>query len=223
MINRAILTQQVSVGAQTATLAHDAEHKPLQACHRPPSCTGMTTEKQPARECPVLHASARTPPRAARERPVSYIRCSGPGARTSCECDACNRNRREACSAKRPWRMMQNTSRCRRVIGRRAARERPPKSNWHANAQCCSHASARRQVSALDQPRRHSKTVGEVFGPPIGASEAASGSSTLPEVRWSDVSGPPASRSYTQGVDEQPSIEVKQLQPGSLLKGPRTS
>ena len=119
MINRAILTQQVSVGAQTATLAHDAEHKPLQACHRPPSCTGMTTEKQPARECPVLHASARTPPRAARERPVSYIRCSGPGARTSCECDACKRNRREACSAKRPWRMMQNTSRCRRVIGRR--------------------------------------------------------------------------------------------------------
>ena len=95
---------------------------------------------------------------------------------------------REACSAKRPWRMMQNTSRCRRVIGRRAARERPPKSNWHANAQCCSHASARRQVSALDQPRRHSKPVGEVFGPPIGASEAASGSSTLPEVRWSDVS-----------------------------------
>ena len=123
----------------------------------------------------------------------------------------------------RPWRMMQNTSRCRRVIGRRAARERPPKSNWHANAQCCSHASARRQVSALDQPRKHSKTVGEVFGPPIGASEAASGSSTLPEVRWSDVSGPPASRSYTQGVDEQPSIEVKQLQPGSLLKGTRTS
>ena len=107
MINRVILTQQVSVGAQTATLAHDAEHKPLQACHRPPSCTGMTTEKQPARECPVLHASARTP---------------------------------------------------------------------------------RRQVSALDQPRRHSKPVGEVFGPPIGASEAASGSSTLPEVRWSDVS-----------------------------------
>ena len=188
MINRAILTQQVSVGAQTATLAHDAEHKPLQACHRPPSCTGMTTEKQPARECPVLHASARTPPRPARERPVSYIRWSGPGARTSCECDACKRNRREACSAKRPWRMMQNTSRCRRVIGCRAARERPPKSNWHANAQCCSHASARRQVSALDQPRRHSKTVGEVFGPPIGASEAASGSSTLPEVRWSDVS-----------------------------------
>ena len=46
----------------------------------------------------------------------------------------------------------------------------------------------------------------------------------LPEVRWTDVSGPPASRSYTrrrsytQGVDEQPSIEVKQLQPGSLLK-----
>ena len=68
------------------------------------------------------------------------------------------------------------------------------------------------------EPRRHPKTVGEVFGPPIGASEAASGSSTLPEVRWSDVSGPPASRSYTQGVDEQPSIEVKQLQPGSLLK-----
>ena len=134
------------------------------------------------------HASARTPPGAARERPVSYIRCSGPGARTSCECDACKRNRREACSAKRPWRMMQNTSRCRRVIGCRAARERPPKSNWHANAQCCSHASARRQVSALDQPRRHSKPVGEVFGPPIGASEAASGSSTLPEVRWSDVS-----------------------------------
>ena len=50
----------------------------------------------------------------------------------------------------------------------------------------------------------------------------------LPEVRWTDVSGPPASRSYTrrrsytQGVDEQPSIEVKQLQPGSLLKDGRS-
>ena len=53
----------------------------------------------------------------------------------ACERSACNMPRRaerpascsdpahirarEACSAQRPWRMMQNTSRCRRVIGRR--------------------------------------------------------------------------------------------------------
>ena len=64
-----------------------------------PRSAGATSPKP-------LQACDRPPPPPLHARPVS---CS----------DRAHIRAREACSAQRPWRMMQNTSRCRRVIGRR--------------------------------------------------------------------------------------------------------
>ena len=90
--------------------------------------------------------------------------------------------------------------------------------------EACSARGVLRATTLAQRPSRLPEVRWTDFsGAPASRSDTRRRSSTLPEVRWSDVSGPPASRSYTQGVDEQPSIEVKQLQPGSLLKGPRTS
>ena len=86
----------------------------------------QTIEKQPARECPVLQPCQRsacgTPRRAAREQPLS---CS----------DRAHIRAREACSGhSRAGRECPVMQPCKR--------NKPSKNNQHANAQCCSHASA---------------------------------------------------------------------------------
>ena len=73
--------------------------KPPAAAPPCPRSAGATSPKP-------LQAYDRPPPPPLHARPVS---CS----------DRAHIRAREACSAQRPWRMMQNTSRCRRVIGRR--------------------------------------------------------------------------------------------------------
>ena len=74
--------------------------KPPAAAPPCPRSAGATSPKP-------LQACDRPPPPPLHARPVS---CS----------DRAHIRAREACSAQRPWRMMQNTSRCRRVIGRRS-------------------------------------------------------------------------------------------------------
>ena len=104
---------------------------------------------------------------------------------------------REACSAQRPWRMMQNTSRCRRVIGRRnlLLDARPVSCSDRAHIRAREACAAQRPWRMMQNTSRCRRVIGRRSTPaPLRAIEVSSEVSPGDEV----VCG------------------------GSLLKGPRT-
>ena len=98
---------------------------------------------------PCERSACNMPRRDARKRPAS---CSDPA----------HIRAREACSAQRPWRMMQNTSRCRRVIGRRnlLLDARPVSCSDRAHIRAREACSAQRPWRMMQNTSRCRRVIG---------------------------------------------------------------